>query len=306
MNIQSTFKIVVFIVTLVALASVADAQSLSFKSDKKPKVSSFTEPYRSIDVSAAEMGTLSTLEVREGDRVSKGEVLARLNDEVLQASLELASKSMEARGKLNSAMAEFNMQQGRFQKLLGLHQRNHASQIEIDRAQSQVAVAQAQVEAVNDDIVLKGLERARIKAQLEQRLLRSPIEGIVTRVLKDEGEFVSATDPVVANVVQLNPLLVVFPVPQKTALQLQSGQEVKIAIGEKNEGANASGLVEFVSPDADAQSGTCRVKVKVDNPGMKWASGVACELVISEESAPPVAKSKKSKSVRRSLPVAQK
>ena len=305
MIIQSAFKFVVFIVTLVVLASVADAQSLSFKSDKKSKVSSFTEPYRSIEVSAAEMGTLSQLDVREGDSVEKGEVLARLNDEVLQASLTMASKGMEARGKLNSAMAELNMQQGRFQKLLGLYQRNHASQIEIDRAKSQVAIAQAQVEAANDDITLKKFELERIKAQLEQRLLRSPIEGIVTRVLKDEGEFVSATDPVVASVVQLNPLLVVFSVPQKTALQLQSGQEVKVAIGESNDGANAFGLVEFVSPDADAQSGTCRVKVKVDNPDMKWASGVACELVMndSEEESAPTAKSK---SIGRSLPVAQK
>lgn len=307
MNIQSTFKIVVFVLTLVAITSVADAQKLSYKSDKKSKVSSFTEPYRSIEVSAAEMGTLSQLDVREGDHVNKGDLLARLNDEVLQASLNMASKSMDARGKLNSAMAELNMQQGRFQKLLGLYQRNHASQIEIDRAKSQVAVAQAQVEAANDEITLKTLERERIKAQLEQRLLRSPIPGIVTRVFKDEGEFVSATDPVVANVVQLDPLLVVFSVPQQTALQIRSGQQVKLTIGEEDndEAAETVGMVEFVSPNADAQSGTCRVKVKVDNPELRWPSGVACHLSTKdfENEAPATAKSK---SKFRSLPVAKK
>ena len=158
-------------------------------------VKAFTEPYRSIEIAAPETGILSQVIVKEGDQIKAGGLLANLNEEVLAASLAVAKETTESGGAIKSARAELQMQQERFGKLQGLFDRRHASQIELDRARTQLEIAEAKVESVEDDLRVKKLEMRRIEAQLEQRRLRTPIDGVVTEIFKDEGEFVSPADP---------------------------------------------------------------------------------------------------------------
>ena len=237
-------------------------------------IKAFTEPYRSIEIAASETGTLAHLAVEEGDEIQAGSILANLNEEVLAASLAVAKKSTESEGAINSATAELNMQQERLDKLQGLFQRRHASQTELDRAQSQYDIAAAKLESAQDEIQIKLLELQRIEAQLEQRRLRTPIDGIVTEIFKDEGEFVSPADPKVMTVVQLNPLRVTFSVPQSEIHRLKGETTATIIL----DGEERTGTIEFISPTADAQSGTCRVKIKIDNPDLQLSSGQACFL----------------------------
>lgn len=248
------------------------------------RVKGFTEPFRSIDVAAAEAGILAGVQVVEGDRVGSGDVLAFLSQDVLKASLAMAVEGENAPGKLNSVEAERDMQRERLEKIRGLFQRRHASQVEIDRAVSQLEVAEAQVQAVRDELRIKSLEIRRIEAQLEQRRMRSPIDGIVTRVFKEPGEFVSANDPVVATVVQLDPLLVVFSVPDSQALTMSVGQSVPLLIGIDEE---VMATVDFISPTIEAQSGTRRVKILIENSDLRLPSGQTCYL-FAEDSIPRV------------------
>ena len=237
-------------------------------------VKAFTEPYRSIEIAAPETGILSQVIVKEGDQIKAGGLLANLNEEVLAASLAVAKETTESGGAIKSARAELQMQQERFGKLQGLFDRRHASQIELDRARTQLEIAEAKVESVEDDLRVKKLEMRRIEAQLEQRRLRTPIDGVVTEIFKDEGEFVSPADPKVMTVVQLNPLRVIFSVPQEEISRLQVDDTVSVEIN----GEEVDRTVEFVSPTADAQSGTSRVKIQIDNEDLSLASGQACYL----------------------------
>jgi RND family efflux transporter MFP subunit len=240
------------------------------------EIDGFTEPYRDIDVAAPEMGQLVSLEVCEGDRVSEGHVLARLNGEVLHATLEIAKAAMESAGRLEAAEAELRMYQDSLEKLEKLLERNHATPREVFRAQAQKDMAAARVKAAREDLTVKTLEYERACTQVEQRRVVSPIDGLVTQVYKDEGEFVSPSDPVVVRVVQLDPLLVVFSVPVAAARTLAPDEAVHVRIEASKQ--KAEGVVEFVSPTADAQSGTTRVRVRIPNPGEAISSGVTCHL----------------------------
>ncbi len=242
------------------------------------QIEGFTEPYADLRLAAPEMGTLAEIAVREGHQVQAGQVLANLDDQVLKAALEVARAGMSGTGALNSASVELQMRKVELEKLSELHERNHASQKEVDQVTAQVAVAAARVQAVREDLEIKRLEYERILAQLRQRQIRSPIRGVVVEIYKDRGEFVSPSDPVVARVVQLDPLLVVFSVPVEHRSQLFTGRSVDLQIGAPPE--PATGIVEFVSPAADASSGTIRVKVKLANPNGLWHSGDKSILVL--------------------------
>jgi len=238
----------------------------------------FTEPYREIEIAASETGTLATLDVEEGDEVTEGQRLGGLDDGVLKATLEVAEQGMRSQGRLRSAFAEYKMQRERLEKIGGLRQRDHASQAEYDRVAAEYEVATAQVQTMQEDLKVKKLERDQIKAQLDRRQIMSPINGIVTEIVKDRGEFVASSDPIVMRVVQLDPLQVIFFVPTEQARTVRRGEDVNIELGAHREPATAS--VVFVSPAADAQSGTVRVKVRLPNPGLKRQSGELCRLIL--------------------------
>ena len=211
------------------------------------------------------MGRVISLEVREGDRVTTGRLLARLDEDVLNAMLKIAKADMESAGRLEAAQAELRMHQESLEKLEELLQRNHATQREVDRARAQKEMAEARVKAAQEELAVKSLEYARTQAQLEQRRVLSPIDGVVTRVYKDAGEFVSPNDPILVKVVQLDPLLIVFSVPVAEARKLAADETVRVRIESAEE--PVEGVVEFVSPMGDAQSGTMRVSVRIPNPG---------------------------------------
>ena len=247
------------------------------------EIDGFTEPYRDIDVAAPEMGQIDRLEVREGDRVTAGQVLARLDDAIWKASLEVARAAMDSAGRLEAAQAELKLYRETLDKLEQLQQRQHATQQEVDRALAQKDAAEARVKAAREELVVRTHEYARAGAQLEQRRIVSPIAGVVTQIYKDEGEFVSPSDPVVVKIVQLDPLLVVFLVPVVEARELAAEDRVNVRVDSAEQ--PVEGVVEFVSPTADAQSGTTRVRVRIANPEEKIPSGANCHLLLPARSA---------------------
>lgn len=244
------------------------------------QVESFTEPFRKIDIGPAEPGTLSVIPVREGDRVAKGQVVAQLENDLLLVSLEIARASMEARGRLESALAERSLREGRLNKLVELRARQHASQEEVERAGADLAIAEANVLAAQEQQVIAALEHKKTEAMIERRLMRSPMDAVVTRIYHEEREFVAASSPTVLTLVQLDPLRITFSVPTADALAMKIGQKVPMSLVEI--GQSVIGRVELVAPVTDAESGTVRVKVLLDNPQGAFRCGVRCALELPD------------------------
>lgn len=263
--------------------SNADLNDLTGQADAVSPIEGFTEPYADIDLAASEMGILGEVLVKDGDVVSNGDLLAKLNDDVLMASLDVAKSAMSATGELQSAQAQLDLKQVEAKKLAELFDRNHASQKEIDRVAGEVRIATSRLLSVKEDLAVRKLEYARIEAQIKQRQIRSTIDGVVVDVRKDKGEFVSPSDPVVARVVQLDPLLVVFSVPNAYRKDVQKNQQVSMKIVGTG---LAEGTVEHVSPTADASSGTFKVKVRLPNPGHRWHGGEKSELLLNADQYP--------------------
>lgn len=261
---------------LLSITAISAATTMFCARASAASFEAFTEPYRTIEVAAAELGIVQQLLVREGDRVVQGQTLATLDSDVLVVSKEIADANVEAKGKLDSARAELELRRTRLQRLLPLREQGHASQEEIDRAAAELAMSEANLRGVQEQQRLDGLERKKIDAMLERRKVRSPIDGVVTKVHREEQEFVSNSSPALVTVVQLDPLRVVFTVPTSFASSLKVGQSVPL--GFPDGGERADGTIELVAPVTDAESGTVRIKVLVSNPRGQHRAGVRCAL----------------------------
>jgi RND family efflux transporter MFP subunit len=248
----------------------------------------FTEPYQTIDVAAAEPGILTDIKVREGDAVREGQLLATLDHDVMLALLAIAEQGMRATGALDAARAELRLRQSRLEKLEMLRSEGHARQEEVERARTDVAIAESQVRTAQEDQLIRKLEYEKIKVQIEHRMLRAPLDGVISRIEKDKGEYVAPSDPHVMTLVQLNPLSATFSLTVAQAAQLAVGQKVTLrpldALDEVSPlETPLEAVVEFIAPVTDAESGTVRVKVRIENPDGQHRSGERCSLELTEK-----------------------
>jgi len=249
------------------------------------EIDGFTEPNRVVSVAAAETGTIKSIEVREGQAVSTGEVLAYLDDDIFLVMLAIADETMRAQSQMKSAEAELQLRQQRLEKLESLRTQGHARQEEVERARADVVIGETRVLSAVETLELKKLEHEKIKVQLARRAVRSPIDGVVSVLHKDVGEFVAPNDPIVVEVVELDPLLATFSVPSHEAVRLKKGQTVPVHLEDAESWVN--GTVETVAPVTDAESGTVRVKVRIANAEQKYRSGERCTLDLKKPASPP-------------------
>jgi multidrug efflux pump subunit AcrA (membrane-fusion protein) len=185
---------------------------------------------------------------------------------------------MQAEGRLDAAQAELGLRRERLVKLKSLFVDGHARQEEILRAEAEVAVAEANVRTAREDLLTRKLEYDKLRIQYERRTVRTPVAGVVTMVHKQPGEFVAPNKPDVVTLVDLDSLLANFTVMGPQAEKMHVGDKIKVFIAAGN--LTTEGLVEFVAPVTDAESGTVRVKIRIENSAGRFRSGERCKIRI--------------------------
>lgn len=246
------------------------------RSQTSNSIEGLTEPFRRVKVAAAETGLITELNVREGQKVQKGTVLAKLDDVVLQAALKIAAAQKDATGAVKVNEAELRLRASRFEKLKDLLDSGHATPEEVAVARSEHEVAVARLQQAREALNVKKLEYHRAVAQVERRTIRSPIDGVITNVNREPYEFVSYADPVVLTVVQLDPIVAVFTATPQQVASLKTGQQVLVNFASTS-GAT-QGRLSFISPVMDGESGKLVVKVEVPNKDGRFRAGDRCTL----------------------------
>ncbi|QDT35913.1 efflux RND transporter periplasmic adaptor subunit [Stratiformator vulcanicus] len=254
---------------------IAAATFVGIPSADAEELIGFSEPYRTIDVAASQMGIVSKIHAREGDQVSAGDLVGELDHRVLAIASRIAEKTATSRSALHVAEAEANLSRERMDNLRSLHARNAASNEELERAEIEFQIAQARLNGAVESLELKQLEHERVLAEIEQRMIRSPIDGVVIRIHRDEGEFTSANQPDIATVVELNPLVAVFSTTRDLARNLKTDASVEVKFDDRQK---ARGIIEYISPVTEARSGTVEVRVRIPNPQLKLRSGERCSI----------------------------
>jgi len=194
----------------------------------------YLEPGRVIKVSAPETGLVLEVLVDEGDKVSSGEELVRLDTRVVEQEAAIAS-------------AQAKVLERRLEKLQKLFKKKFASEDEVARAESELEITR--------------LRQKRAEAQMERLTLRTPIDGVVTEVRYDEAESVPGANEHVATVVQLEPMFAQFNLPVAAAAALKEDQRVQLEVAGSE--TMLEGEVAFISPVAAAVVNTVRVKILV-------------------------------------------
>lgn len=235
---------------------------------------SFTEPIERSVVASTETGVIQAARVREGDRVKAGDELAVLNHDVLLQAKRLAVVRAESTAARDAAKSRVEIVRAQKGKLDSLIEGGHANPFEVEQKTTELQNAIAELRSAEDELRLNEIEVDRIEAQIRQRIVTSPINGIVTEIHKQLGEHVSSNEPQYATIVRVDQLKVRFYHDARTLFNIPLGQKVNVLVGEDR--VPTAAKVTFVSPIIDADSGTGRMEVVIENQDRKIPSGTVC------------------------------
>jgi RND family efflux transporter MFP subunit len=259
-----------------AYALILFGLSMHCQSMAAGEVDGFTEPNRTVDVASSETGILTEMSVNVGDFVQVGAPLGRLNDEVFRILTQIADQKMKARGRLDAANAEVALRTDRVTKLQTLRGEGYGRSEEVDRAAADLKIAQAELKSILEDVAQYELEYQKAKSDWDRRTIKSPLSGYVAQRLKQVGEFVSQADPIVATIVETDPILARFSLKPSVVSNMKVGQKITVSLSQMKQ--KVEGTIVEISPIMDAQSGTLRVKISLKNPENRIISGQVCTL----------------------------
>jgi len=224
-------------------------------------------------------GVLRSVEVREGSRVRRGDLLARIACDPYEAALKQAQGAL-ARDRALLALARLDL--GRYQTLVS------QDAISKQQADTQAAVVQQDEGTVKID---EGVaDAARVNVGYCQ--IRSPVDGIVGLRLVDPGNIVSptATTAGLLTVNQLAPISVVFNVPQGDYGRLSAASAgftralATTAYAQESGAPLATGLLTIADNHVDPATGTVALKAAFSNVDHRLLPGqfVNIKLALNE------------------------
>jgi RND family efflux transporter MFP subunit len=204
------------------------------------------------------LGRLEEIRVREGDRVRKGDVLARLEDADLRAAVEQSRAAVR--------MAEANLENAEAQhgRMANLQKRGSATEKSLEDAVAAFRVAEA------------GLEQARAnllaaEVALSYSELQAPMGGWVVRKLVETGDMITPGTPLLV-IEDLSRVKVTFHVPETDVVGLKEGSPAEVSVDVLGQVYDAA--VDRVVPSGDPASRTFRVQLILDNTDGILRSGM--------------------------------
>lgn len=250
------------------------------------------EPDRVADVGSQGVGVLERVLVERGDLISAGQVLARLSTQVERASVSVAEARSQAEAEVRQAVAAHELAVRKLERTKGLLQQNFVSDQAVDQADAEARVAEHRVAQARESQRVALREYRLSSAQLGQREIRSPFDGMVVERYRTEGERVER-EPVV-RVAKIDPLRVEAIVPASQFGTIVVGQSATVRT-DLPAFATLRAHVVLVDRVIDPGSNSFRVRLSLPNPDMRIPSGLRCklDLKVDPTSLPPdIARSK--------------
>jgi RND family efflux transporter MFP subunit len=266
------------VLTATSLLGQSQNQPKSLVADQRPE--GVLEPWKTSSVACPEQGLLESLFVKPGDQVKAGAVLAQLDSTLSQIQLEIASSQAAALGRIETAKAEVELAEKKARSIQQAREKKFSTQSELDRAEAEYKISRGRLQAELDESAIIQLQSRRMEELLRQRKVISPIDGIVEKVLKSPGEYVSPTSPEVVRIVDISKLRASFFLQVQEIENLKIGSKLEVEI---TGGRNKIGTIDYMAPYADGESGLIEVQLIIENPELKiWGSRCLLKLTSGE------------------------
>jgi HlyD family secretion protein len=247
-----------------------------------------------VKISSNLSGDLTELLVKDGDRVTKGQVLGRIDRRRYEASAKQSLASQNAaRSDAQVAQVEADRSAAELARVEELGKKGLASAAEVDQSRAARDSAVARLAAAQQRLAQASAAYEEAQNNLSKTTLLSPIDGNIIELSREVGERVRGSDfseDVVMTIAALNVMEVKFEVGEHEVVHLKPGQPAEITV-DALEGESYQGSVVEIAqkaliknPGSEAEITTFPVTVALSSRPPRVLPGMSAEVRISAES----------------------
>ena len=204
--------------------AVTTEKVLRKEMDNKLTLVGSTIPIKEAQVQSQSSGEITELHIKLGDRVNKGDLIAKIDDKMKQFAYENA--------KITVSKLETDMN-----KIINMYERNAATETQYREIKYAYENSKIQLE--------------QSKKQLEYCKIVAPFSGIITTKSVEIGSYVNVVPPTpVCYIVDISSLKIALNVSENDVYKLNEGKKVKVT-SSIFPTAEYTGVITYVSPKSD-------------------------------------------------------
>ena len=233
--------------------------------------SGYVTARRAATVSSKVTGKVTEVLIEEGMKVKEGQVLARLDDSNIKASLDVAAAQLaSAQAALAETEAQLKDANQEFQRTTELSKQHIASQSDLDLAESNAKALQAHLAQQKLDVVVADRQVAGWQQQMDDMIIRAPFDGVITTKDAQPGEMISPvsagggfTRTGIGTIVDMGSLEIEIDVNESYINRVEPGQPVEATLDAYPDWKIPCKVIAII-PTADRDKSTVKVRVGFD------------------------------------------
>ena len=238
-----------------------------------------------VDIVPRVAGRIESLTAKLGDRVTRGQLVAKIEDRELQ----LQVKQVEQNVLVNNATvtqreSDLQLRKTTLERQKSLLAQGLATRQTIEDAEAAYNSAVAAVELAKAQLGQTQSRLEELKITLSNTNIVSPVDGFVGRRNLDQGAFAGANTPILS-VVDIATVRLVSNLVEKDFKRVRSGVVALIEV-DAFPGEQFTGSVSRVAPVFDSATRTASMEIEVPNPGYRLKPGMFARVKLTVERRP--------------------
>jgi RND family efflux transporter MFP subunit len=227
-------------------------------------------------------GRLDDVTVRLGDRVRKGQTLAKVEDREIAEQVKQAQASFDvAAATIRQREADLRLAQTNLDRSKNLFDRQLIPKQTFDDTDARYQAAAAQLDLAKAQYQQAQARLDELKINLANTVISSPVSGFVGKRALDPGAWVTPNSAFIS-VVDIDIVRLVANIVEKDLRRITSGMKADVAV-DAYPGEHFVGRIAHVAPVLDPSTRTAQIEVEIENSSFRLKPGMYAKVSFTVE-----------------------
>lgn len=227
-------------------------------------------------------GRVERMNVKLGDPVKRGQIIANVEDSEIQEQVRGAEASFQvAQATIRQRDADLKLAKTNLDRSRSLVERQLLPQQTFDDTEARYQAALAQLDLATAQFEQAKARLDELRITLSNTRIASPVDGFVGKRYVDAGAFVGPNSPV-ASVVDIRTVRMVANLVERDVKRVGAGTSAAVEV-DAFPGETFSGRVSRVAPVFDPATRTAEMEIEVPNPGFRLKPGMYARVQLTVE-----------------------
>ncbi len=237
---------------------------------------------QTVEVAPKTGGRLMSVSVQLGDRVRRGQVMAKIEDREILEQVNQAEASLEvSKATIRQREADLKVAELNFDRSKNLFERQLLAKQSLDDAESRYMAAEAQIDLSKAQLMQTDARLQELRINLQNTTVTSPVDGFVGKRHVDPGAMVSQNSPI-ASVVEISRLKLIVNVVEKDLRLVNAGDSGEVEV-DAYPGEKFPGRIARVAPILDPATRTASMEVEIQNTDNRLKPGMYARVSLTVE-----------------------